>query len=59
MDFNGKPLNLLGYVFCELQVGDAYIKKCRVLVARSGAKSIIGREWLTTLRYTFAPAMTS
>ena len=22
VDFNGKPLNLLGYVFCELQVRD-------------------------------------
>ena len=26
VDFNGKPLNLLGYVFCELQVGNQYIK---------------------------------
>ena len=44
VDFNGKPLNLLGYVFCELQVGDSYIRKARVLVARKGYKSIIGRE---------------
>ena len=35
-DFNGKPLNLLGYVFCELQVGDSYVKKTRVPVARKG-----------------------
>ena len=27
VDFNEKPPNLLGYVFCELQVGDHYIKK--------------------------------
>ena len=53
LDFNGKPLNLLGYVFCELQVGDSYNKKARVLVARKGYKSIIGREWLSTLRYSF------
>ena len=36
--------------FCELQVNDSYIRKARILIARSGAKSIIGREWLTTLR---------
>ena len=40
--FNGKLLNLLGYVFCELQVGDSYIKKARVLVAESGSKTMIG-----------------
>ena len=50
VDFNGKQLNLLGYVFCELQVGDSYIKKARILVAKSGSKSIVGREWLSTLR---------
>ena len=55
VDFNGKPLNLLGYVFCELQVGDQYIKKARILVTKSGTKSIIGREWLSTLKYTIAP----
>ena len=53
VDFNGKQLNLLGYVFCELQVGDSYIRKARVLVARKGYKSIIGREWLSTLRFSF------
>ena len=51
----GKPLQLLGYVFCELQVNDSYIKKARILIARSGSKSIIGREWLTTLRYKLEP----
>ena len=51
VDFNGKPLQLLGYVFCELQVNDVYIKKARVLIAKNGTKPIIGREWLTTLKY--------
>ena len=55
VDFNGKPLKLLGNVFCELQVNDSYIKKARILIARSGSKSIIGREWLTTLRYKLQP----
>ena len=55
VDFNGKPLQLRGYVFCELQVNDSYIKKARILIARSGSKSIIGREWITTLRYKLEP----
>ena len=55
VDFIGKPLNLLGYVFCELQVGNQYIKKARILIAKKGTKSIIGREWLSTLRYRFTP----
>ena len=45
VDFNGKPLQILGHVFCELQVNDVYIKKARVLIAKNGTKSIIGREW--------------
>ena len=52
-DFIGQPLNLLAYVLCELQVGDSYVKKARVLVARNRYKSIIGREWLSTLRHSF------
>ena len=55
VDFNGKPLNLMGYKFCELQVGNQYIKKARILIAKKGKKSIIGREWLSTLRYRFTP----
>ena len=55
VDFNGNPLNLLGYVFCELQVGNQYLKKARILIAKKGTKSIVGREWLSTLRYRFTP----
>ena len=55
VDFNGKPLHLLGYVFCELQVNDSYVKKARILIAKKGTKSIIGREWLSTLNYQVAP----
>ena len=51
VDFNGQPLKLLGYVFCQLQVGEKVIKKARVLVAREGMKSIVGREWLSTLKF--------
>ena len=55
VDFNGKPLHLLGYVFCELQVNDSYVKKARILIAKKGTKSIIAREWLSTLNYQVAP----
>ena len=51
VDFSGRPLKLMGYVFCELQVNDSYVKKARILIAKPGTKSIIGREWLPTLRY--------
>ena len=30
-------------------------KKARILIAKKGTKSIIGREWLSTLRYRFTP----
>ena len=51
VDFKGKPLKLLGYVFCQLQVGEKFIKKARNLVAKEGMKSIRGREWLSTLKF--------
>ena len=50
-----KTSKSIGYVFCELQVNDSYKKKTRILIAKNGTKSIIGREWLTTLRYKLAP----
>ena len=50
VDFNGEPLKLLGYVICDFQVNDSYIKKARILIAKNGTKSISGREWLSTLR---------
>ena len=51
VDFSGKPLEIMGYVLCELQVNDSYVKKARIHIAKPGTKSIIGREWLSTLRY--------
>ena len=55
VDYNKKPVNLLGYIFCELEVGGKYIRKARILVARPGAKSIVGRDWLNYLQYTIEP----
>ena len=53
MDFTGKPLSFLGYVYCELQVGEQYSKNARVLVRRKGTRSMIGSKLLSTLRYNF------
>ena len=38
VDFSVKSLNLLGYVFCELQVNDSYVKKARILIAKERNK---------------------
>ena len=51
VDINGKPLKLLGYVFCQLQVGEKFIKRSRVVVAKEGMKSMVVREWLSTLKF--------
>ena len=53
VDFNKKKLNLLGYVFCQLEVGDSKLQKARILVAERGAKSLIGRDWLNAFNYKF------
>ena len=55
VDFNWKPLTKLGYVGCELQVCDQYVKMVGILVARKGVKSIIGWEWLSRLNLEIAP----
>ena len=53
VDFNKKKLNLLGYVFCQLEVGDSKLQKARILVAERGAKSLIGRDSLNAFNYKF------
>ena len=51
MDFNKRKLQLLGYIFCHLQVGDSKLNKARILIADKGAKSLIGRDWLNAFNY--------
>ena len=58
VDFNRRPLPLLGYMFVSIQVGKTRMSKARVLVAKKGAKSIIGRDWLTALKYRTEPPIT-
>ena len=58
VDFNRRPIPLLGYMFVSIQVGKTKMSKARVLVAKKGAKSIIGRDWLTALNYRIEPPIT-
>ena len=51
VDFNKQKLFLLGYVFCQVEVGGSELQKARFLVAKRGAKSLIGRDWLNTFNY--------
>ena len=53
VDFNKRKLNLLGYVFCQLEVGESRMQKAMILVAERGAKSLIGRDWLNAFNYKF------
>ena len=41
----------MGFIYCEMKVGKKKIKKASVLVARKGAKLIVGRDWLNLLAY--------
>ena len=53
VDFKKKKLNSLGYVFCQLEVGDSKLQKARILVAERGAKSLIGRDCLNAFNCQF------
>ena len=44
VDYNKGTVNLLRYIFWELEVGGKHIRKARTLVSRPGAKSIVGRN---------------
>ena len=51
VDYNKKPLELLGYQFVRLEVAGVTVSKARVLAAPNSGKSILGRDWLVALRY--------
>ena len=55
VDYNKRPVNLMGYTFCELEVDGKYIRKAKILVARPGAKSIVDSHWLNYLHYPIEP----
>ena len=52
-DFNRRKLNLLGDIFCQLEVGNSKLQKARIFVAEKGTKSLIGRDWLNTFNDKF------
>ena len=51
VDYNKRPLDLLGYQFVLLEVVGVTVSKARRLVASNSGKSILGRDWLIALRY--------
>ena len=55
MDFNKRPMSLLGYIFCELEVGETYNRKARIFLTRPGEKSIVGRNWIYYLQFSIEP----
>ena len=56
VDYNGKPLNLIGFINVDVQVGKRTIKRARIVIARDGKKSVLGRDWLTQRNYRVAEA---
>ena len=58
VDFNRRPLPILGYMLVSVQVGKTRMSKARVLVAKKGSKSIVGRDWLTALKYSIEQPIT-
>ena len=49
VDYNNKPLNLLGFMTVDVQVGKRKLKSARIVITRDGKRSLIGRDWLTRL----------
>ena len=54
VDYNGRPLNLLGFKTLDVKVGKKQIKKARVVITRDKKKSLIRRDWLTSLNFRVA-----
>ena len=50
VDYNRKPLEVLGYQFVRLEVAGVTVSKARVLVAPNSGKSVVFRDWLVALR---------
>ena len=51
VDYNKRPLDLLGDQFVRQEIAGVTVSNIRVLVAPNSGKSIIGRDWLIALRY--------
>ena len=53
VDYNGRPLNLMGYVTVDVGIGKK-LKGAKIIVTRDGQRSLIGRDWLTKLNFCLA-----
>ena len=51
VDYNGRPLNLVGYITLNVEVGKQEMRGAKIVISRNGKKSLIGRDWLTKLNY--------
>ena len=51
VDFNRRPLPLLGNMFVSVQVGTTRMSKASELVAKKQSKSIVDRDSLTALKF--------
>ena len=56
MDYNNKPLNLLGFMTADVKVGKRTIKNARIVITRDGKRSPIGRDWLKQLNFRVGEA---
>ena len=45
VDYNGKPLNVLGFKTVDVQVRKRNIKKASLVIARDGKRPLFGRDW--------------
>ena len=56
VDYNNKPLNLLGFTNVNVKVGKRTIKNARIVISRDGKRSLIGRDWLNQLNFRVGAA---
>ena len=56
VDYNNKPLNLLGFMTAEVKVIRKTIKNARIVITRDGKRSLIGRDWLNQLNFRMGEA---
>ena len=48
--FNSKPLETIGYIKNQLEVGSLEIKKAQLFFGKEGSKLIVRRDWLYLLQ---------
>ena len=56
VDYNNKPLNLLGFMTADVKAGKGTIKNARIVITRAGKRSLIGRDWLNQLNFRMGEA---